>query len=66
MFVESFLSALCGTVIPALMSYRIYPVVPTNARVFAEEEVVVGGYKFPKDVSKDEFPFLYSTGILAV
>ncbi|XP_048342883.1 sterol 26-hydroxylase, mitochondrial-like [Sphaerodactylus townsendi] len=28
---------------------RLYPVVPTNARIIAEKDVIVGGYKFPKD-----------------
>nr|XP_056708021.1 sterol 26-hydroxylase, mitochondrial [Euleptes europaea] len=28
---------------------RLYPVVPTNARMTTEKDVVVGGYKFPKD-----------------
>ncbi|XP_062972843.1 sterol 26-hydroxylase, mitochondrial [Elgaria multicarinata webbii] len=28
---------------------RLYPVIPTNARIIAEEDVVIGGYKFPKD-----------------
>ncbi|XP_065417424.1 sterol 26-hydroxylase, mitochondrial isoform X1 [Chrysemys picta bellii] len=28
---------------------RLYPVVPTNARVMVEKDVVIGGYHFPKN-----------------
>uniref|UniRef100_A0A8C8SJ99 Cytochrome P450 family 27 subfamily A member 1 n=1 Tax=Pelusios castaneus TaxID=367368 RepID=A0A8C8SJ99_9SAUR len=28
---------------------RLYPVVPTNARVIVEKDIVIGGYHFPKD-----------------
>lgn len=32
--------------------------VPTNARIIAEDDVVVGGYKFPRDVSSNVFLML--------
>ncbi|KAF7241898.1 Sterol 26-hydroxylase, mitochondrial [Varanus komodoensis] len=28
---------------------RLYPVVPTNARIIAKDDAIVGGYKFPKN-----------------
>ncbi|XP_075789067.1 sterol 26-hydroxylase, mitochondrial [Pelodiscus sinensis] len=28
---------------------RLYPVVPTNARVIVEKDIAIGGYRFPKD-----------------
>ncbi|XP_067426174.1 sterol 26-hydroxylase, mitochondrial isoform X2 [Emydura macquarii macquarii] len=31
---------------------RMYPVVPTNARVIVEKDVVIGGYHFPKDITR--------------
>lgn len=30
---------------------RVYPVVPTNARVFYEKDIIIGDYLFPKNVS---------------
>ncbi|XP_043360718.1 sterol 26-hydroxylase, mitochondrial isoform X2 [Dermochelys coriacea] len=29
---------------------RLYPVVPTNARVVVEKDIVIGGYHFPKNI----------------
>ncbi|NWZ24410.1 CP27A protein, partial [Asarcornis scutulata] len=31
---------------------RVYPVVPTNARVFYEKDIIIGDYLFPKNVSR--------------
>ena len=30
---------------------RMYPVVPMNARLLTENDVIIGGYYFPKKVS---------------
>lgn len=40
-----------GPAPPQLSPYsRVYPVVPTNARVFYEKDIIIGDYHFPKNV----------------
>lgn len=44
---------LMGPAPPQLSPYsRVYPVVPTNARVFYEKDIIIGDYHFPKNVSE--------------
>lgn len=33
-------------------SFRLYPVIPANARVIAEKDIQVGDYLIPKNVSQ--------------
>lgn len=35
----------------ALLSFRLYPVIPANARVITDRDIQVGGYLIPKNVS---------------
>lgn len=34
-----------------MLSFRLYPVIPANARVITERDIQVGGYLIPKNVS---------------
>lgn len=45
---------------------RMYPVVPINARIIAEKDVVIGGYQFPKKVGVLFFSFLTITGLVVL
>lgn len=53
-----------GPAPPQLSPYsRVYPVVPTNARVFYEKDIIIGDYHFPKNVRAMPWgPPLCSTG----
>lgn len=41
----------CAYIVELL--FRLYPVIPANARVIAEKDILVGGYLIPKNVSTD-------------
>lgn len=39
----------------SILFYRMYPVVPVNARIITEKDINVGGYHFPKNVGQIYF-----------